>query len=81
MTKFHSGCWVYIYSVVTRKAALDLDKMPAVAIAPWPGPNSAESDRRKRTLSYAILAPNPHTMQLWLVELKTSILWATSDYI
>ncbi|MEM7770558.1 MAG: nitroreductase family protein [Cyanobacteria bacterium P01_A01_bin.37] len=57
--------------VAAGKAALDLDKMPAVAIAPWSGPDSAESDIRKRVLSYAILAPNPHNMQPWLVDLKT----------
>lgn len=56
--------------VAAGKAAIDLDKMPAVAIAAWSKPRSSESDIRKRLLSYAILAPNPHNMQPWLVDLR-----------
>lgn len=52
------------------KAVFDLDKMPASAITAWSKPGSSESDVRKRILSYAILAPNPHNMQPWLVDLR-----------
>jgi hypothetical protein len=56
--------------VAAGKAAIDLDKMPSTAIAAWSGPRSAEPDIRKRLLAYAILAPNPHNMQPWIVDLR-----------
>jgi Nitroreductase family len=52
------------------KAAIDLDKMPSTAITAWSGPPSTEPDIRKRLLAYAILAPNPHNMQPWIVDLQ-----------
>jgi nitroreductase len=55
--------------VAAGKAAIDLDKMPSTAIAAWSESRPSESDIRKRLLSYAILAPNPHNMQPWLVDL------------
>ncbi|MFN4311903.1 MAG: Acg family FMN-binding oxidoreductase [Ferrovibrio sp.] len=45
------------------------DRMPASAVAPWQGPG-AERDPRRRALSWALLAPNPHNMQPWLVDLR-----------
>lgn len=39
------------------------------ALAPWEMAGEYK-DVRKRALSYAILAPNPHNRQPWLVELK-----------
>ncbi|WP_300297698.1 hypothetical protein [Ferrovibrio sp.] len=45
------------------------DRMPASAVAPWAGPGS-ETDPRRRALSWALLAPNPHNMQPWLVDLR-----------
>lgn len=56
--------------VAAGKAATDLDKMPSTAIAAWSEFKPAESDIRKRVLSYALLAPNPHNMQPWLVDLR-----------
>jgi nitroreductase len=56
--------------VAAGKTALDLDKMPSTAIAAWSEPRSDDLDIRKRVLSYAILAPNPHNMQPWLVDLR-----------
>ncbi len=42
-------------------------RTPHRALAPWkPAPYD---DPRKAALSYAILAPNPHNLQPWLVEL------------
>jgi Nitroreductase family len=55
--------------VAAGKTAIDLDKMPSRAIAAWSGAPSAEPDIRKRLLAYAILAPNPHNMQPWIVDL------------
>jgi len=45
------------------------DRMPASAVAPWQGPG-AEQDPRRRALAWALLAPNPHNMQPWLVDLR-----------
>ncbi len=51
-------------------------KLPTAAIAetssptaPWQAAGLSEEPRR-RALSYAILAPNPHNRQPWLVELR-----------
>ena len=41
------------------------DKMPAAAVAGWRDP-----DPRRRALAHAILAPNAHNMQPWLVDLS-----------
>ncbi len=45
------------------------DRMPASAVVPWTGP-VGETDPRRRALSWALLAPNPHNMQPWLVDLR-----------
>jgi len=47
-----------------------LDAMPAAAIEGWGGPKAEERDPRRRAIAWAILAPNPHNMQSWLVDLK-----------
>lgn len=41
---------------------------PAQAREPWQI-DTTETDPRRRALSYAILAPNPHNRQPWLVDL------------
>lgn len=56
--------------VAAGKAAIDLDQMPASAIAAWSEGQPPEADIRKRVLSYAMLAPNPHNLQPWLVDLR-----------
>jgi hypothetical protein len=48
-----------------------LDAMPAIAIEGWSGPAPRETDPRRRAVAWAILAPNPHNMQSWLVDLRT----------
>jgi len=47
---------------VTRK--------PTKALAPWAAAGQYD-EVRKRALSYAILAPNPHNRQPWMVDLGT----------
>lgn len=37
----------------------------------WNNPGAGETDIRRMALSFAILAPNPHNMQPWLVDLTT----------
>ena len=46
------------------------DKMPAAAVAGWRDPGTGETDPRRRALAHAILAPNAHNMQPWLVDLS-----------
>ena len=45
------------------------DRMPEAAIAGWQGPPGGETEPRRRALSYALLAPNPHNMQSWIADL------------
>lgn len=44
-------------------------RTPKTALAPW-GLAGAYDDPRKNALSYAVLAPNPHNRQPWIVELS-----------
>jgi hypothetical protein len=37
----------------------------------WNHPGETERDPRRRALAWAILAPNPHNMQPWLIDLRT----------
>lgn len=46
-------------------------RTPQAALAPWELAGSAYEEPRRRALSYAILAPNPHNRQPWLVDLDT----------
>ncbi len=46
-------------------------RTPTDALKPWLKAGSLYSDPMRRSLSYAILAPNPHNRQPWLVELKS----------
>jgi hypothetical protein len=45
--------------------------MPEEAIAAWRGPDGRGGDLRRRLIAFAMLAPNPHNRQPWLVDLKT----------
>lgn len=59
--------------IVAAGAALvvpRLDAMPAAAIEGWSGPRPDERDPRRRAIAWAILAPNPHNMQSWRVDLR-----------
>ncbi|WP_299963542.1 twin-arginine translocation pathway signal protein [uncultured Roseobacter sp.] len=46
-----------------------LVRKPTEALAPWAQAGGYD-DPRKRALSYALLAPNPHNRQPWLVDLS-----------
>jgi hypothetical protein len=46
------------------------DPMPEAAVEAWRGPKPDVRDPRVRALSYALLAPNPHNMQPWIVDLS-----------
>ena len=59
--------------VVAAGAALAvprLDAMPATAVEGWRGPGAEETDPRRRALAWALLAPNPHNLQAWAVDLS-----------
>jgi hypothetical protein len=47
-----------------------LDAMPASAVEGWRGPAPGETDPRRRALAWALLAPNPHNLQAWAVDLS-----------
>jgi len=49
--------------------ALAVTKRPQTAFAPWDSAGDYD-DPRMRALSYALLAPNPHNRQPWLVDLS-----------
>ncbi|MEM9732850.1 MAG: twin-arginine translocation pathway signal protein [Pseudomonadota bacterium] len=46
-----------------------ITRKPQTALKPWTMAGQGYSDPRKEALSYAILAPNPHNRQPWLVDL------------
>ncbi len=54
-------------------------RTPTKALAPWTQAGQYE-EPRKRALSYAILAPNPHNRQPWLVDLsEDDVITLTAD--
>ena len=56
-------------------------RRPDVALAPWDAAGTY-ADPRKNALSFAILAPNPHNRQPWIVELTDDnglTLWFDTD--
>ena len=46
-----------------------MTREPTRALEPWHIAGSIETEPRRRALSYAILAPNPHNRQPWMVDL------------
>lgn len=46
-------------------------RSPKGALQPWRDADSLYSDAMRRALSYAILAPNPHNRQPWVVSLES----------
>ena len=52
-------------------AAFTMTRRPDAALAPWSNAGGpAYTDPRLRALSHAILAPNPHNRQPWIVEMN-----------
>ncbi|MEL7100030.1 MAG: twin-arginine translocation pathway signal protein [Pseudomonadota bacterium] len=51
-------------------AAYAVTRTPRTALAPWERAGTYD-DPRKRALSWAILSPNPHNRQPWMVDLGT----------
>lgn len=51
-------------------AGYAVTRQPTDALKPWASAGVSYSDPRKKALSYAILAPNPHNRQPWLIDLS-----------
>ncbi len=63
-------------------AAFVSTREPARALIPWKRAGGRYREPRQRALSYAILAPNPHNRQPWLVDLSVEnqvILYADTE--
>jgi hypothetical protein len=58
-----------ILAVSTAAAGFLKTRTPAQALAPW-GKAGDYQDPRKRALSFALLVPNPHNLQPWIVDLE-----------
>ena len=61
--------------------AWDVTRTPDAALAPW-AQAGAPQEARRRALSYALLAPNPHNRQPWIADLgeaDTVTLYADPD--
>ncbi len=62
----------------TASAGYAVTRSPRSALAPWSAAGSYP-DVRRRALSFALLAPNPHNRQPWMVDLSaedTAVLYA-----
>ena len=50
--------------------AFPFTREPGRALVPWHAAGRDYDGPRRRALSYALLAPNPHNRQPWLVDLR-----------
>jgi len=55
-------------TVLAASGAYLTTRTPTTALAPWKDAGTYP-DKRRRALSYALLAPNPHNRQPWIAEL------------
>lgn len=53
----------------TGVTAFALTRTPARALLPWTEAGASRSDPRRFVVEHAVLAPNPHNRQPWIVEL------------
>ena len=65
-----AGGGIVISATATDLSGCMSSDFPAAALEAWAGPG-AEPDLRRWALGYAILAPNSHNRQPWLVDLST----------
>jgi len=59
-----------IVSAAAATTGFVTTRTPTKALQPWADAGTLYSEPRKKALSYAILAPNPHNRQPWLVDLS-----------
>src|SRR5436309_1666610 len=50
-------------------SAFALTRVPASALRPWEDAGRSRADPRRFVVEHALLAPNPHNRQPWIVEL------------
>ena len=65
-----AGGGIVISAAATGLSGCMSSNFPPAALEAWAGPGS-EPDLRRWALGYAILAPNSHNRQPWLVDLST----------
>jgi hypothetical protein len=68
--------------VATGVTAFALTRTPAQALTPWAEAGTARNDPRRFVVEHAVLAPNPHNRQPWIIELtgaETMTLWCDLD--
>lgn len=53
----------------TGATAFALTRTPTAALLPWSEAGASRADPRRFVIEHAILAPNPHNRQPWIVEL------------
>ncbi len=57
--------------IAASGAGFVLTREPNAALQPWRNAGSLYADPMRKALSYAILSPNPHNRQPWIVDLKS----------
>ncbi len=66
----------------TGATAFALTRTPTAALMPWSAAGAGRADPRRFVVEHAVLAPNPHNRQPWIVELtgpSTMTLWCDLD--
>ncbi|WP_439573676.1 Acg family FMN-binding oxidoreductase [Phreatobacter sp.] len=56
-------------AVASGATAFALTRTPTRALLPWSEAGASRSDPRRFVVEHAVLAPNPHNRQPWIVEL------------
>ena len=69
--KIAGGAGVIVAASAAGGAAFLMTRTPTGAMRPWSQAGSLYTDPMRRALSYAILAPNPHNRQPWVVDLRS----------
>ena len=57
-------------ATVAAAAGLSGCGTPNAAVTPWRDAGAPHADIRRTLLSWAVLAPNPHNLQPWLIDLR-----------
>ena len=71
-----------IVAAGSAAGAFAVTRTPYSALQPWQDAGSLYTEPHKKALSYAILAPNPHNRQPWIVDLSRPdqvVLYADTD--
>lgn len=69
-------------AAIAGMSAFSLTRTPTAALAPWAEAGTDRGDPRRFVVEHAVLAPNPHNRQPWIIELTgplTMTLWCDLD--